>query len=70
VEPVIEPDHKSSPKRALIVLLFTVVGFFIGCLVALLAWGKQIVSSEPSIVIQILELKKAILGRGLSKQKG
>jgi tyrosine-protein kinase Etk/Wzc len=70
VEPAIEPDHKSSPKRALIVLCFTVVGFFIGCLVALLAWGKQIVSSEPNIVIQMLELKKAILGQGLSKQKG
>jgi capsule polysaccharide export protein KpsE/RkpR len=70
VEPAIEPDHKSSPKRALIVLLFTVVGFFIGCLVALLAWKKQIVSSEPAIVIQMLELKNAILGRGLSKQKG
>jgi uncharacterized protein involved in exopolysaccharide biosynthesis len=70
VEPAIEPDHKSSPKRALIVLLFTVVGFFIGCLLALLAWGKQIVSSEPNIVIQIHELKKAFLGQGLSKQKG
>jgi tyrosine-protein kinase Etk/Wzc len=70
LEPAIEPDHKSSPKRALIVLLFTVVGFFIGCLVALLAWGKQIASSEPSIVMQMLELKKAILGQGLSKQKG
>jgi tyrosine-protein kinase Etk/Wzc len=70
VEPAIEPDHKSSPKRTLIVLLFTVVGFFIGCLAALLAWGKQIVSSKPNILVQMLELKKAILGQGLSKQKG
>jgi uncharacterized protein involved in exopolysaccharide biosynthesis len=69
LEPAIEPDHKSSPKRALIVLLFTVVGLLIGCLVALLARKKQIVLSKPSIVRQMLELKKAILDRVCRSKK-
>jgi uncharacterized protein involved in exopolysaccharide biosynthesis len=42
VDPAIPPDRKSSPKRALIVIVSTVAGFFLGILVAFLqaAWAR------------------------------
>jgi uncharacterized protein involved in exopolysaccharide biosynthesis len=63
VEPAIEPDHKSSPKRALIVLLFTFVGFFAGGLMALLRWWRDIVQSDPIAAKQFEELSYALRGR-------
>ena len=39
VDPAITPDKRSSPKRAFIVIGFTVCGFFVGVLAALLQAG-------------------------------
>jgi uncharacterized protein involved in exopolysaccharide biosynthesis len=64
VEPAIEPDHKSKPKRALIVLLFTIVGFFAGCLLAWLGSWRDIVQSDPDVAGKIHELKFALLNKG------
>jgi uncharacterized protein involved in exopolysaccharide biosynthesis len=63
VEPAIEPDHKSSPKRALIVVLSTFVGFFSGCILALFLWGKERVQSDPDAARQLHQLKQAFLWR-------
>ncbi len=63
VEPAIEPDRKSSPKRALIVFIFVVVGFLAGALPVLFSWWKRSVQSDPRIAKQILDLRRAITGR-------
>jgi uncharacterized protein involved in exopolysaccharide biosynthesis len=67
VEPAIEPDHKSSPKRALIVLLFTFVGFFAGCLLALLRWWKNIVQSDREAAAKLQGLKFALTNKESAK---
>jgi tyrosine-protein kinase Etk/Wzc len=64
VEPAIEPDRKSSPKRALIVLLSMSGGLFAGCLLVLLGWWKESFQSDPRAAKQLRDLKKAFLGPG------
>jgi hypothetical protein len=63
VEPAIVPDRKSSPKRALIVLAFTVVGFFGACILVLLEWWGTIVQSDPIAAKQIQNLSCALTGK-------
>jgi tyrosine-protein kinase Etk/Wzc len=61
VEPAIPPDRKSAPKRALILVVCTVMGFFFGCLLSLLAWWKENLMAEPVLAGQLRELKRALL---------
>jgi tyrosine-protein kinase Etk/Wzc len=63
VEPAIEPDHKSSPKRALIVLVSTFLGFFAGCILALFGWWRDIMQSDPDAATQLYRLKQAFTWR-------
>lgn len=63
VEPAIEPDRKSSPKRAIILVLSAFMGLFAGCILALLLWGKDIVDSDPIAARQLEELSYALRGR-------
>jgi LPS O-antigen subunit length determinant protein (WzzB/FepE family) len=63
VEPAIEPDRKSSPKRSLVVSIFAVVGFLAGALPVLFSWWKRSVQSDPRIAKQIGDLRRAIKGR-------
>jgi uncharacterized protein involved in exopolysaccharide biosynthesis len=63
VEPAIEPDRKSSPKRALIVLISVVLGFFAGCILVLILWWKQIAQFDPIAAKQLQELSYALKGR-------
>ena len=63
VEPAIEPDRKSSPKRALIVVLFTAVGFFTACLLVLFLWWWELVQSYPDVAKQIHGLRCALIRR-------
>jgi uncharacterized protein involved in exopolysaccharide biosynthesis len=63
VEPAIEPDHKSSQKRALIVLLFLFVGFFAGCILALSLWWKELVQFDPIAAKQLEKLSYALKGQ-------
>jgi len=67
VEPAIEPDQKSTPKRALIVLLFTIVGFFAGCLLAWLGSWRDIVQSDPDFAEKVHDLKFALLNKDSAK---
>jgi hypothetical protein len=60
VEPAITPDRKSSPKRALILVLFTIGGFFVACMVALIQWWRELVQSDPIAAGQLQALKSAL----------
>jgi tyrosine-protein kinase Etk/Wzc len=61
VEPAIEPDRRSSPKRVLITLALSAVGFFFGCGIALFRWWSVRAQSDPFVASQLAELKHALL---------
>jgi tyrosine-protein kinase Etk/Wzc len=63
VEPAIEPDQKSSPKRALIILLSTILGLFAGCAFAVIAWWKGLMQADPQTAKRFHELRYALTGR-------
>jgi tyrosine-protein kinase Etk/Wzc len=56
VDPAIPPDRKSSPKRAIIVIVSTVAGFFLGILAALIqaAWARLKEDPESSGKLDLL----------------
>ena len=60
VESAIPPDHKSSPKRALIFALSILLGFFTGCILALFQWWKELVQLDPIAAKQLDELSEAL----------
>ncbi len=62
VEPAIEPDKKTSPKRALIMLLFTIAGVFLaGCISLLILWWTEFIKADPDASRQIEGLKSALI---------
>jgi tyrosine-protein kinase Etk/Wzc len=63
VEPAIEPDRKSSPKRGLILVLCGLVGFFAGCVLALVLWWKELLRFDPIASRRLEELNRALTGR-------
>ncbi len=67
VEPAIEPDRKTAPRRAFIMLLFILGGVFCGCIFALFLVFKTKLESEPQISIQFHELKRALFLRRQTK---
>jgi tyrosine-protein kinase Etk/Wzc len=60
VEPAIEPDRKSSPKRALIVFLFASGSFLAGSILSLVLWRKEIAQSDPEVARQFRDLRNAV----------
>ena len=60
VEPAIEPDRRSSPKRVVIMVLSTMGGLFGGCALALLLWWKKLVQSDPARAMQLQGLAAAL----------
>jgi tyrosine-protein kinase Etk/Wzc len=60
VEPAIEPDKKTSPKRALIVILSSFVGIFLGSLLALFQWWSTLVNDDPALNQQLRQLRFAL----------
>src|SRR5665213_447387 len=60
IEPAIAPDRKSSPKRAIIVLVSAVCGFFLGCFLAITLGSREIINSEPRLYSQFQQLKSAL----------
>lgn len=60
VEPAIEPDRKSTPKRGLIISLFTISGFLVGCIVAMLSWWRESAESDPNTVLRLRRLQTAL----------
>jgi len=63
VEPAIEPDRKSSPKRALIIELFAIVGLFSGCILARILWWKELVQFDPVATRRFETLRRAFSGQ-------
>jgi tyrosine-protein kinase Etk/Wzc len=63
VEPAIEPERKSSPKRALITIFAIAAGFFFGCVVALIQRWRVTVKRHPEAEQQIQDFKNALLRR-------
>jgi capsule polysaccharide export protein KpsE/RkpR len=57
VDPAVRPDRKSSPKRALIVILATFCGFFAGVLMTLIQEGLSRVENEPETSSKLAILK-------------
>jgi uncharacterized protein involved in exopolysaccharide biosynthesis len=64
VEPPIPPDRKSAPKRSAIILLFTVAGAFIGCILALISWWRDLMQLDPEAARQFHDLRSALTGKG------
>jgi uncharacterized protein involved in exopolysaccharide biosynthesis len=60
VDPAIVPDKKSFPKRALITLGATVLGFFFGIFLALLSTGFQRAKDDPEVVAKLYLLRRAL----------
>ena len=60
VDPAIVPDHKSSPKRALIVIVATLAGFFIGALTALIQAGMARLREDPESGPKLALLRAAL----------
>jgi tyrosine-protein kinase Etk/Wzc len=63
VEPAVEPDRKSSPKRALIIFLFAIGGFLAGCFLVLTWWWKEVAQSDPDNARQFRDLRIAAFGK-------
>jgi uncharacterized protein involved in exopolysaccharide biosynthesis len=63
VEPAIDPDKESSPKRGIILVLSAFVGFFSGCIVALFLWWKELLQFDPIAAKRLQELSYALRGR-------
>ncbi len=66
VDPAMPPDRKSSPKRGLIVLVATIVGFFLGILVALAqaAWAR--LHQDPESEAKLDLLRRALRSKNPS----
>jgi tyrosine-protein kinase Etk/Wzc len=58
VEPAIPPDRKTSPRPLLILALSLVLGFFLGCLAALLLHRIDLEKADPegSVALQRLQV--------------
>ena len=61
VDAAIPPDKKSSPKRALIVIISTVAGIFIGAFVVLLQAVLQRLRESPETALKLSLLRRALL---------
>jgi uncharacterized protein involved in exopolysaccharide biosynthesis len=66
VEPAVEPDRKSSPKRAIILVLSVFMGFFTGCILALILWWKELLLFDPIVAKRLDELSYAFRGRWIA----
>jgi uncharacterized protein involved in exopolysaccharide biosynthesis len=70
VEPAIEPDRRSSPKRLAILMVSAFLGLFAGLvLVRLLRWIEQ-TQSNPDGARALDELRSAFAGKASPLQHG
>jgi uncharacterized protein involved in exopolysaccharide biosynthesis len=58
VDPAVPPDRRSSPKRGLIVIVASAVGFFIGIFVALFQAGFQRLKDDPEVTPKLSILRR------------
>jgi len=62
VEPAIEPEKRASPKRAILLLTCTAVGFVAACFLALLLWIRERSMSDPEAWRKWHKLSGALSG--------
>jgi uncharacterized protein involved in exopolysaccharide biosynthesis len=60
VDPAIPPDRRSSPKRTLIVIVTTAIGFLFGVFVALFQVGYRRLKGDPESSGKLHLLKRAL----------
>jgi uncharacterized protein involved in exopolysaccharide biosynthesis len=60
VDPAIPPDRKSFPKRAIIVLVSTVVGLFLGIVIAIVQAGWAHMHEDPEAEAKLALLRRAM----------
>ncbi len=60
VDSAVPPDKRSFPKRGLIVIVATAIGFFIGIFVALVLAGFQRLKDDPETRGKLAVLRKSI----------
>jgi tyrosine-protein kinase Etk/Wzc len=63
VEPAIEPERKSSPKRAVIVILCAVCAFFFACLITLLRKLAVMMEADPRRAQRLKAFRAAAFGK-------
>ncbi|HET6934669.1 MAG TPA: Wzz/FepE/Etk N-terminal domain-containing protein [Candidatus Angelobacter sp.] len=63
IEPAIEPERKSSPKRTLIVSLCAISGLFLGCIIVFIQRWRSLAYQTPGLVDRLHALRAAALGR-------
>jgi tyrosine-protein kinase Etk/Wzc len=63
VEPAVEPERKSSPKRGVILLASAFIGLFVGCLTALILRRFELEKMDPEGSVSLQRLKSALLVR-------
>ncbi len=63
VEPAIPPENESSPHRAIVVTIFTVLGFIVSCLYIYAFRLSDIAQSRPEWFLQLTELKAALINK-------
>lgn len=61
IEPAIAPDRKSSPKRVLIVIVASFLGWFAACFYVLAAMALARARTDPEIDFQLSALRHALL---------
>jgi uncharacterized protein involved in exopolysaccharide biosynthesis len=65
VDPAIPPDRRSFPKRGLIVICATAVGFILGVFIALFQAGFQRLKDDPETTQKLGILRRAFLTNSL-----
>jgi hypothetical protein len=68
VEPAIEPDQKTSPKRDIVMIQFIAIGVFLGCFSALTLWRIKTAEFSYISTKQFGELRDAFSWRSQRKQ--
>jgi uncharacterized protein involved in exopolysaccharide biosynthesis len=63
IDPAVAPDRRSFPKRSLIVIGATVVGFIFGVFFALVQAGVQRLKSDPDESKKLMSLRRALSSR-------
>jgi tyrosine-protein kinase Etk/Wzc len=68
VDPAVPPDTRSSPRRSLIVIGATALGFFFGVFVALLQAGFERMKDNPEAIQKLTMLHRALIPKSLYRK--
>ena len=64
VDKAIPPDRRSSPKRSMVVVVSTILGFFLGILIALVKAGIKEMRSHEGTSFKLERLRRSLFGSG------